>query len=1718
MHMKQDRKIEKPNFLRKQKNKLDSKVKTARRRVQVCKKKSATSIEKELSEVKHDLREVIEKVDEIHNIPTPVKQASFFKLLTYNVWFALLVLVMGVCIVVFGPRFFDVARQIANAGTGTEGDPYTVCAGEGVCDYTTIQAAINNAGANAFISVQATYDPTADGNFVFDVADGITIDCNNSGAVIGIDASGKSVNLQKDNITIKNCRLNNLSINDTGHALLGFSLTGNTFTSSSAESLIYFTNAGTTNPSITSNTGEFRIDFRNIIGGTVSNNTITNYLSTANERIITLQGSGYTISNNTIYDYTGYDSRLIVSAFGNSNGIESSTISGNTLQFVNTVSNGEQGNKAIAIEFKNATSTSITSNYILLPTISGSVNEASGIVLGNGSTPNLSAVTISNNTVKMLANGYGVNIEASGGTPDVDVTYNLFFGGTAATGIGFACANTITTTSLDFDYNGFYNLSNNITPYSPCISSVGTNSKTTNPYLKTDDVDTSNDLQLAPFSDYLDVTLTTDIGAYNTEARGNSFVIDPSGTIDYSSVHATTTDILDVARNGDTFSLGAGTYDPLSLSSLSSLTIDGVGASTIINGGTTSSSLLLTNISDSTFQDFVVQNASSTATTYVATQMIFDYEGNTYGDTTAVGSDDDNYTLIFTSNDGCEIGGDGGNWNTDDYDVTSFVSSDNDWHLWLAEFMGAHLTILVPNQFYSSQAAAEAACAGEGEGGVITDAWITDVFQYSGGVMTYNSNAVAAAGVTLTSGMTNPPAITRIQNGYAGIKFAGTSSGNTVSNVTSTVNGYGIWFSGTSATNNVNDSILQNSVLYDLYSDTSGTNNVKNTSFTVASTTASGGGQMNVYEKFRAYVIDEDGNPLSGVTVNATSTDLSIVVSLTTGIDGYTSFTDYILSFILNDSSPLTTQGGYNPFSLTALYAGYDNKVQSTTISSANQTVSIEMNDNPSDPTGVLATSTTASSITVQWTDNSSNESSFILDYIQGVDDSGFPGTTSTISANSGTGATTTIISSLSPNTAYMVRIQAVGTGGSSNYVTSSVMYTDPNVPSSVVATPNGQNSVIVSWGANSNSSDTVYELYNATASTAVTSSTTSTSYTVASLAANSDYDFKVRAQYLSSSTQWTAYSATSTTSTAQVASSATVTINTAETIGFELTTAGAHTGTLNNITNGVASLTVASTPINVTLSQGQSDNIDTSDNGVDDMSVTATTVGLSSATFTFTDYTPAASSEQASETGGGGGGGGLSGEAASLSGIVINGVIRAITNTPSVFVTFLGIGDNIIEAALSLSSSFSGVNWQPLPGKTISYQLPEQEGLYTIYAKVRTTEGDTSVVRSAQVTYDKDAPLNPPILLEPQENQEISKLPFIIKGNALPFGIVEIVIAGSTYTVTADDVGEFTATILDQLVNGDYRIVIRQTDESAVWSPTITRNIVVEQIIQRPIVEQSVRPSVGTNAQYDPNATVEETTIETIKETMESLQSGREAYLLIAQPHTPMFERAQIGDLDVVSGDKIEVLLRPDSAVHSITARLYPVVEDIVSSTVDKSEFEKVLGQKIYSVTESASWVKGYLFEREELVDVYKGKIDLDVPYGVYKLVVTLNEKDGSRTHITKQIKIGEKGIIRSRSGDAITDGLIKIFVEKDGSFAPWDAENFGQQNPLPLDDEGEYSFSLPPGSYYLEVAAPGYKGVRTPILYFEEPTVLANEIVLDASRTNVWSRFWMWIDSLVN
>lgn len=169
----------------------------------------------------------------------------------------------------------------------------------------------------------------------------------------------------------------------------------------------------------------------------------------------------------------------------------------------------------------------------------------------------------------------------------------------------------------------------------------------------------------------------------------------------------------------------------------------------------------------------------------------------------------------------------------------------------------------------------------------------------------------------------------------------------------------------------------------------------------------------------------------------------------------------------------------------------------------------------PDDPTDVVVTALSSSSLQVDWTDNASDETAYVVEYKLTSEPTTWTLWDDAIAAN----AETTTITGLSTLTAYDVRVRARnGTGDSGNATGSgTTLDVAPTAPSGITLTP-GHNSVLVEWTDNA-SNETAYEVDYKLTSEPTTWTTwdhgiaaNATSTTVTGLTPETGYDFRVRA------------------------------------------------------------------------------------------------------------------------------------------------------------------------------------------------------------------------------------------------------------------------------------------------------------------------------------------------------------------------------------------------------------------------------------------------------------------------------------------------------------------------------------------------------------------------------------------------------------------------------
>jgi hypothetical protein len=121
-------------------------------------------------------------------------------------------------------------------------------------------------------------------------------------------------------------------------------------------------------------------------------------------------------------------------------------------------------------------------------------------------------------------------------------------------------------------------------------------------------------------------------------------------------------------------------------------------------------------------------------------------------------------------------------------------------------------------------------------------------------------------------------------------------------------------------------------------------------------------------------------------------------------------------------------------------------------------------------------------------------------------------------------------------------------------------------------------------------------------------------------------------------------------------------------------------------------------------------------------------------------------------------------------------------------------------------------------------------------------------------------------------------------------------------------------------------------------------------------------------------------------------------------------------------------------------------------------------------------------------------------------QFTLAVRAEDGGKNILEKElihIMALTPGTITSQAG-ATQKATITIYTKDNltGSFIPWDAAAYGQQNPQKTSEKGTFSFYPPPGTYYLEIHRGfGYSDVVTSTFVTTAAIPISPPIVLPKS-----------------
>lgn len=803
----------------------------------------------------------------------------------------------------------------------------TVC-GLG-CDYTTLNDAINAPHVTPdTIVVQVGYAFTfpPESNF-FNMPDDLTIMCD-GGVIIGDALQTNTFFTVGSRNAFIGCTFD--AVNFGAINKTDVSWINNTFTANGQANISLTLTDGFT---ISGNTGIQQLQIQNADNGIIDGNTLDCYNGVNCIGIETMGGpvnysdpadvpNDILISNNTItnrYFSSGGD----WVHFGA--GINIDYVS-NTLQSI-----AMPDNYITMLTVENA-NVDFNGNFFIFPEKTlGANNQSWGINLRISQAD--IDVNVENNSFIRPVNTNSTDgisclgIYDSGMTPglktiNLTFTHNLCYDvseGSAGSnrGLTFGYAATSSLVNLTEEYNGFYNFEsgNLVQDQNGPHNSGDVTDIIKNPVFRTEDADPSNDFEPAPMSWYFDINGTEDIGAVGG-VRETVYTIDDGCVVDYSSCMSQFTSILnDVLKNYDVVTIGDGTYPSISINGpLIGAQIYGIGPTTIFDAQGAGSAIALTNVTNLTLSNISLINSSATyINTYTMTKPILSFGGNDYSNSDAFGAPPNSVFYIpdaLCNAEVIQVDGDP-------------VSADgvNNINAVLLNAGPFYITVFVPNNVADdlSDVLAPTFCGG----GLPATHFVNNVFTANGnGTYTFNASALALQSISVAAGMTTPPVITLNSSNdkAAGLRLEDVTT-STFASLTFSNNDNGVSFLGNSAGNVIDAAIFIPGAGVDIASESSGTNDLLDTTFDRAGSDITGPGNVRVRYNSIVRVFDSLLAPIEGVAVNFVSANSLTNASSTTNGLGMTANVDSI-AYIMTSSSLALTNGGYNPFTITAFGNG----------------------------------------------------------------------------------------------------------------------------------------------------------------------------------------------------------------------------------------------------------------------------------------------------------------------------------------------------------------------------------------------------------------------------------------------------------------------------------------------------------------------------------------------------------------------------------------------------------------------------------------------------------------------------------------------------------------------------------------------------------------------------------------------------------------------------
>lgn len=133
----------------------------------------------------------------------------------------------------------------------------------------------------------------------------------------------------------------------------------------------------------------------------------------------------------------------------------------------------------------------------------------------------------------------------------------------------------------------------------------------------------------------------------------------------------------------------------------------------------------------------------------------------------------------------------------------------------------------------------------------------------------------------------------------------------------------------------------------------------------------------------------------------------------------------------------------------------------------------------------------------------------------------------------------------------------------------------------------------------------------------------------------------------------------------------------------------------------------------------------------------------------------------------------------------------------------------------------------------------------------------------------------------------------------------------------------------------------------------------------------------------------------------------------------------------------------------------------------------------------------------------LWSGILNLSIPGSYFMEARSIDGASNKTIRKLNPIHILPNGIVKNGE-TPVKDAMINVYYKDYATrqFVLWDGKAYGQQNPQKTDKNGKYKLYLPPGTYFLEIKASGYKVLRTNIVTIANNFPINSDFQLTKSK----------------